>query len=94
VQLAKLHNYNLVQQPWMRNGGGTASDGLPKFDLTQYDQTFFDRVRSEAVTLQQNGIYAIVELFDGNNLTSTRCGTNSSPNADGFPLTELTTLMA
>jgi hypothetical protein len=44
-------------------------------------------MRSEAVTLQQNGIYAIVELFDGNNLTSTRCGTNSSPNGDGFPLT-------
>jgi len=81
------HNYNLVQQPWLRNGGGTASDGFQKFDLTQFDTTFFSRIRSEAVTLQQNGIYAIVELFDGNNLTSTRCGTNSSPNGDGFPLT-------
>jgi len=74
------HNYNLLQQPWLRNGGGTASDGLAKFDLTQFDSTFFARMRSEVVTLQQNGIYAIVELFDGNNLTSTRCGTNSSPN--------------
>lgn len=81
------HNYNLLQQPWLRNGGGAASDGLPKFDLTQFDQTFFDRMRSEAVALQQNGIYAIVELFDGNNLTTTRCGTNTSPNGDGFPLT-------
>ena len=81
------HNYNLLQQPWLRNGGGTASDGLPKFDLSQFDQSFFDRMRSEAVALQQAGIYAIVELFDGNNLTTTRCGTNSSPNGDGFPLT-------
>jgi hypothetical protein len=82
------HNYNLVQQPWLRTGGGTASDGLPQFDLTQFDTTFFARVRSEAVALQQDGIYAIVELFDGNNLTSTRCGTNTSPNGDGFPLTK------
>ncbi len=85
-------NYNLSNGtsfgPWPRTGPGTASDGLPQFDLSQFNQAFFDRMAARVQLLQQNGIYAIVELFDGNNLTSTRCGTNTSPNGDGFPLTK------
>lgn len=80
-------NYNLTPQPWPRTGPGNASDGLLKFDLSQFNQAFFDRMRARALTAYTNGIYVIVELFDGNNLTSTRCGTNTSPNGDGFPLT-------
>jgi hypothetical protein len=80
-------NYNLAPQPWPRTGPGNASDGLLKFDVSQFNQAYFDRLRSLALTLYQNNIYAIVELFDGNNLTATRCGTNASPNGDGFPLT-------
>ena len=71
--------------PWKRTGGSSgtqvASDGLPAFDLTQLDQTYFDRLRARVIQLQQNGIYAIVELFDGLGITSNRCST------DGYPFT-------
>lgn len=67
--------------PWKRTGGagGTqvASDGLLAFDLTQLDQTYFDRLRSRVILLQQNGIYAIVELFDGLGLADNRCSSSS-----------------
>jgi hypothetical protein len=72
--------------PWQRNGPGNASDGLPKFDLTKFNQAYFDRLRARVIQLQQNGIYAIVELFDGLGIDVNRCG-NSTPNGDGFPFT-------
>ena len=67
--------------PWLRPGPGTATDGYAKFDLTQLNQTYFDRLRARVIQLQQAGIYAIVELFDGYQLTSNRCST------DGYPFT-------
>jgi len=77
--------WNISPFPWQRTGGsgGTrvASDGLPAFDLTQFDQTYFDRLRARVIQLQQNGIYAIVQLFDGLGLTNNRCSN------DGYPFT-------
>jgi Big-like domain-containing protein/collagenase-like protein with putative collagen-binding domain len=77
--------WTMAPFPWQRTGGsgGTrvASDGLPAFDLTQLNQAYFDRLRARVIQLQQNGIYAIVELFDGLGLTSNRCP------ADGYPFT-------
>ncbi len=67
--------------PWLRTGPGNASDGLPKFDLSQFDPSYFTRIRSRVIQLQQNGIYAIVQLFDGLQLAGNRCGT------DGYPFT-------
>ena len=73
--------WRMAPWPWLRPGPGIATDGNPKFDLTQFNQAYFDRLRSEVQLLQQNGIYAIVELFDANQLTSARCST------DGYPFT-------
>ena len=67
--------------PWLRPGPGTASDGQAKWDLSQLNQAYFDRLRQRVMQLQGSGIYAIVELFDGNNLTSARCSN------DGYPFT-------
>src|SRR6266567_454860 len=78
--------WNLQPQPWLRSTTSGASDGGNKFDLTQFNQQFFDRMHTEALTLQQNGIYAIVELFDASNVSSYRCGT-TPPTGDGYPLT-------
>jgi len=78
--------WNLAPQPWLRSTTAGASDGGNKFDLAQFNQAYFDKMRSEALTLQSNGIYAIVELFDGSSLANYRCGT-TFPNGDGFPLT-------
>ncbi len=77
--------WHMAPFPWKRTGGSTgtqvASDGLPAFDLTQLDQAYFDRLRARVIQLQQNGIYAIVELFDGLGLVNNRCSN------DGYPFT-------
>ena len=70
--------------PWQRTGPGTASDGLPKFDLTKFNQPYFDQLHARVSQLQQNNIYAILEIFDGRNITVQRCGT-TSPTGDGYP---------
>jgi hypothetical protein len=72
--------------PWVRSTTGGASDGGNKFDLSTFNQPYFDRLRARAVQLQQNGIYTVVQLFDGLQTTNARCGT-SSPSGDGYPLT-------
>ncbi len=78
--------WHIVPWPWPRTGPGTASDGQPKFDLSQFNQAYFDRLRARVIALQQAGIYAIVQLFDGLQLMGNRCGT-TSPNGDGYPFT-------
>jgi hypothetical protein len=50
---------------WRRTGPGVATDGGPKFDLTQLDQSYFDRLRERTITAGQNGIYVSVMLFNG-----------------------------
>jgi hypothetical protein len=67
--------------PWQRTGPGNASDGLPKFDLTKFNQAYFDRIRARAIQLQQAHLYAVVQMFDGLGLTHYRCA------QDGYPLT-------
>lgn len=58
---------NFVGPPyrWRRTGPGNASDGGPKFDLTQLDQSYFDRMRERTMVAGQNGIYVSVMLFNG-----------------------------
>ena len=60
-------NYHLDMspQPWARTGEGTAKDGKPKFDLTQFDDEFFDRLRTRVEAAGKAGIYVGVLLFDG-----------------------------
>jgi Malectin domain/Putative collagen-binding domain of a collagenase len=64
--------------PWLRTGPA-ASDGLPAFDLSRFDQSYFDRLRARVVQLGQNNIYATVQLFDGLDLLNNRCA------GDGYP---------
>jgi hypothetical protein len=52
-------------QPWGRTGPGEAKDGKPKFDLTRFDEEFFDRLRARAVAAGERGIYVGVMFFDG-----------------------------
>ena len=50
---------------FLRSGPGLAIDGKPKFDLTQFDQSFFDRMRTFVTAARDKGIYASVMLFQG-----------------------------
>jgi len=51
--------------PWLRTGPGLASDGRPKFDLSQLDQSYFDRLRERVTDAGARGIYVSVMLFEG-----------------------------
>jgi hypothetical protein len=58
---------NTVALPWkwLRTGPGYANDGGLKFNLTELDQRYFDRMRTRTITAGQNGIYVSVMLFNG-----------------------------
>jgi hypothetical protein len=58
---------NVVALPWkwLRTGPGYANDGGLKFDLTKFDQSYFDRMRARIITAGKNGIYVSVMLFNG-----------------------------
>ena len=39
-------DFSVTPLPWQRSGPGNASDGKPKFDLTKFNPTYFDRLRA------------------------------------------------
>jgi hypothetical protein len=55
----------MTPQPWPRMGAETATDGKPKFDLSTFDQTYFDRLRERVSAAGEADIYVAVMLFDG-----------------------------
>jgi uncharacterized protein DUF6298 len=52
-------------QPWQRTGPGIAADGKPKFDLTKFNQAYFDKLRSYVTDAQTRGVYIGVMFFEG-----------------------------
>ena len=66
-------------QPWLRSGPGTASDGKPLFDLNQYNQAYFDRMRQRVMEAGQRGIYVSVMLFSGIDLQFETQGNDGDP---------------
>jgi hypothetical protein len=50
---------------YVRPGPGTALDGEPKFDLKQFNQEYFDRLRLRVSAARDKGIYVAVMLFNG-----------------------------
>jgi hypothetical protein len=46
-------------------GPGSAKDGKPKFDLSVFDQTYFDRLRQRIIAAGDAGSYVSVMLFEG-----------------------------
>lgn len=51
--------------PWARTGPGQALDGKPKFNLEQFNEAYFQRLRSRVATARERGIYVSVMLFEG-----------------------------
>ena len=74
-------DFSVTPHPWQRTGPGNASDGKLKFDLTKYNQAYFDRLRDRVQQLSAAGIYAGVYLFSGEWLLRFRFS------GDGYPLT-------
>jgi hypothetical protein len=61
---ANVH-FCMTPQPWPRTGSGSANDGKPRFDLSVFDQAYFDRLRGRARAAGNAGLYASVMLFEG-----------------------------
>ncbi len=74
-------DYSVTPQPWQRTGPGNASDGKGKFDLTKFNQAYFDRLRDRVQQLRAAGIYAGVYLFSGEFVLRYRFS------GDGYPFT-------
>ncbi len=60
--------------PYARRGPGSALDGKLKFDLTKFDQAYFDRMRERVIQARDCGIYVSVMLFDGWSVASDKGG--------------------
>ena len=50
--------------PWLRTGPGNANDGLPKFDLSRYEQAFYDRLEQVVAVGKEHGIIFAIMLWD------------------------------
>lgn len=72
--------FRWAPMPWLRTGPGLATDGGAKFDLSRFDQAFFDRMRSRIIAARDRDIYVSVMLFQAYAWAKDR---NEN---DGFPL--------
>jgi hypothetical protein len=52
-------------QPYVRAGPDVALDGKPKFDLTRFNEVYFERLRQRVEQAGRRGIYVAVMLFNG-----------------------------
>jgi Family of unknown function (DUF6298)/Putative collagen-binding domain of a collagenase len=57
--------YQFTPNPYQRTGPGKALDGKPKFDLTRFNQEYFDRLRERVAEAGEKGIYVSIMLFNG-----------------------------
>src|SRR5258708_22939846 len=51
--------------PWKRTGPENALDGKPKFDLAQWNEAYFERLRKRVAAAGERNIYVSIMLFDG-----------------------------
>ncbi len=80
---------------WERCGQEMALDGKLKFDLTRFNQRYFDRLRQRVVAAGDRGIYVSIMLFGGYyectggwqgspfNAANNANGIDGDPNRDG-----------
>ena len=88
---------HLEVYPWPRTGPGTGFGGYMKFDLSQFDNTFFSRLTDFISEAADRGIYVELTLFEGVSLRNSENswnlhafnsqnninGLNGDPNDDG-----------
>ena len=67
--------------PYQRTGTALALDGKPKFDLSQFNQAYFDRMRARILKARDKGIYASVMLFQAFSSVWPKGGTTFGYNA-------------
>jgi hypothetical protein len=76
LNLLKSHHANYIRlwaqedmraEPtlYLRTGPGNATDGKPKFDLTQFNPAYFKHLRERVIAARNMGMYVNVMLFNG-----------------------------
>jgi hypothetical protein len=58
-------NFWFAPMHYQRSTVCCAFDGGNKFDLTKFDQAYFDRMRQRVIAARDRGIYVSIMLFDG-----------------------------
>ena len=71
--------HHVAPQIWKRTGPGKALDGKPKFDLDQYDEAYFKRLRDRVKAANERGVYVAVMLFEGWGIQFSPDGWKSHP---------------
>ncbi len=86
----KQQPFYCTPQPWQRTGPGEALDGKPKFNLEQFDEEYFQRLRSRVIAARERGICVSIMLFEGWGLRSVPNGWKAHPfyPANNINLTE------
>lgn len=74
--------------PYQRTGPGTALDGKPRFDLTKFNQAYFDRLRERVIAARERGIYVAVMLFDGWSVADAKGGFGQNNPWRGHPFNQ------
>jgi len=64
--VSRMSNNALIAPlPFARTGPGKALDGEPRFDVTRFNQVYFDRLRRRVEAARDRGCYVAVMLFQG-----------------------------
>ncbi len=50
--------------PWPRTGPDNANDGYPRFDLSQFNEAYWERFHAYLESAQRHGIYVWLQIFD------------------------------
>jgi len=86
---AFFHDFSNVPRfypnPFARTGPGNAKDGLPRFDISRFDDGYFHRLRQRVELACDRGIYVSVMLFQGFSIFLTGSPDKENP-WDGHPL--------
>ena len=73
------------EAPYMRTGPGKALDGKPRWDLEQFDDAWFERLRARVAAAGERGIYVAVMLFNGWSVTDSMLGLSARNPWHGHP---------
>jgi uncharacterized repeat protein (TIGR01451 family) len=65
-----------IRWPWARTGPGIANDGLPKYDLTKWDEQFWEEMRDACAYAASKDIFLEIDLWE-------ECGMEADNSAPG-----------
>lgn len=71
--------------PFARTGPGTARDGLPKWDVNQFDSSYFARLRQRIIDAGARNIYVSIMLFNGFSIEDKGSSCGGQGTWDGHP---------